>query len=384
MLSLQYLNKRLKKNHVEQILTNYNIKYTTMKKEIENKINIMIKTFTDDISAFLNNMEEIAEQKQQIKNMESNQNELESLREQAKENNHEKNKLKREIELLRIEVNRLKSSSNNNNYNNSYSSRKKMNFTPYSPSPSTKDISYQGLNTISNFHNITSPLRKSKDTNSLLLKTEKKDKKEIKDSRIFKSPQTTKIKQTKKKVTDLNSKENGNNKIKSSLRKKAINKTHKNTLSCSMSEVITEPNRKEKNPIYSFAYKNKKLNNKTNNKDKIKNNKSSRIVKKEEKNNKNITFNQSDKQITKKIDILKKNEHDTQPKEREEYSSEKENNSDNEDDNNESKSKTTIEDNEEELTIIDEEISEMNLLEEEILSLMGQIKEFKQQNNDLT
>ena len=34
--------------------------------------------------------------------------------------------------------------------------------------------------------------------------------------------------------------------------------------------------------------------------------------------------------------------------------------------------------------MIDEEISEMNLLEEEILSLMGQIKEFKQQNNDLT
>ena len=395
MLSLQYLNKRLKKSHIEKILANYNIKYTTMKKEIENKINIMIKTFTEDISAFLNNMEEIAEQKQQIKNIESNQNELESLREQAKENNQERNKLKREIEILRIEINRLKSSStgnnnNNNNNNNSTtnSSRKKINFTPYSPS--SKDISYQGLNTISNFHNITSPIRKSKDTSSLLLKTERKEKKEIKeikenkDSRIFKSPQVTQIKKTKKKISDLNPKENSNNLIKTNIRKREINKTHKNALSYSTSEVITEPNKNEKNPTYSSAYKNKKLNNKINNKEKLNKKNSSKLVKKEDKNNKNTTFIQSDTQVNKKIDALKKNERDTLPKENEEYSSEKENNTDNEDDNNESKSKITTEDNEEEVTMIDEEISEMKLLEEQILSLMGQLKEFKQQNNDLT
>ena len=35
-----------------------------MKKEIENKINMMIKAFTEDISAFFNNMEEIAEEKE--------------------------------------------------------------------------------------------------------------------------------------------------------------------------------------------------------------------------------------------------------------------------------------------------------------------------------
>ena len=387
MLSLQYLNKRLKKNHIEQILTNYNIKYTTMKKEIENKINIMIKTFTEDISAFLNNLEEIAEKKHQIKTIESNQNELESLREQAKENNHEKNKLRREIELLRIEINRLKSNSSNNNSNNnnnttSHSSRKKINFSPNSPS--SKDISYQCLNTISNFNNITSPLRKSKDTSSLLLRTEKKEKKEIKDSRIFKSPQVSQIKKSKKKITDLNSKENSNNIIKN-IRKKEINKTHKNTLSSSTSEVITESNKNEKNSTYSLAYKNKKLNNKiSSNKGKIKNNKSSKFVKNIEKSNKNSTFIQSEKQINKKIDILKNKENEKIPKDNEEYSSEKENNIDIEDDNIENKSKTTTEDNEEEITIIDEEINEMNLLEEEILSLMGKIKEFKQQNNDLT
>ena len=39
MLQLQYLNTKLQKKHIEQILSNFNIKYTTMKKEIENKIN---------------------------------------------------------------------------------------------------------------------------------------------------------------------------------------------------------------------------------------------------------------------------------------------------------------------------------------------------------
>ena len=70
-------------------------------------------------------------------------------------------------------------------------------------------------------------------------------------------------------------------------------------------------------------------------------------------------------------------------KDNEEYSSDKENITNN-DDNNESKSKTTTEDNEEEQTIIDEEINEMNDIEEEILSLMDQIKQFKEENNNLT
>ena len=198
MLSPQYLNKRLKKNHIEQILTNYNIKYTTMKKDIENKINIMIKTFTEDISAFLNNMEEIAKQKEQIKNIENNQNELESLREQLKEKVHEQTQLRREIELLRIENNRLKAIPNNITKNNS---KKKLIASP--SSPSNKDSKYQGLNTISNFQ---SPMKRSKDSSSLLLKTEKKDKKEkIKDSRIFKSPQNIQMKKTTKKINEFNS-----------------------------------------------------------------------------------------------------------------------------------------------------------------------------------
>ena len=108
MLSLQYFNNRLKKTHIDKIIANYNIKYTTMKKEIDNKINIMIKTVTQDINSFLTNMEEIAEEKQKLKSLEINQNELETLKEQLKDKIHEQTKLRREIELLRIENKNLK------------------------------------------------------------------------------------------------------------------------------------------------------------------------------------------------------------------------------------------------------------------------------------
>ena len=63
----QYLNTRLTKNHIDKILYNYNLKYITMKNEIDNKINLMIKAFNQDIYSFLNKFVEIAEQKQKLK-----------------------------------------------------------------------------------------------------------------------------------------------------------------------------------------------------------------------------------------------------------------------------------------------------------------------------
>jgi cell shape-determining protein MreC len=89
-----------------------------MKREIENKINVMIKTFTQDISAFLNNMEEVVEEKEKLKTFDLNQSELETLREQMKEKIHIQTKLRTEIEILRIENNRLKALSNNNTRSN--------------------------------------------------------------------------------------------------------------------------------------------------------------------------------------------------------------------------------------------------------------------------
>ena len=99
MLQIQYLIIKLQKKHIEQILLNFNIKYTTIKEEIENKINIMIKAFNQDISVFLNNIEEIAEEKQKLKKLKRSQNKLELVREKLKEKIHEQTKLRREIEL---------------------------------------------------------------------------------------------------------------------------------------------------------------------------------------------------------------------------------------------------------------------------------------------
>ena len=67
MFQLQYYNSRLKNNHINKILNNYQIKYTQIKNEIESKVNQMIKFFLKDISIYLQNIEEIAEQKKKNK-----------------------------------------------------------------------------------------------------------------------------------------------------------------------------------------------------------------------------------------------------------------------------------------------------------------------------
>lgn len=374
MLSLQYLNKRLKKSHIEQIQNNYNIKYTTMKKEIENKINIMIKTFNDDISAFLNNMQDVAEQKQQLKSLENKESEVESLREKIKDSIHEKTKLRREIELLRIENNRLKYYSNTNG--NVNSSRKKL----FSPSATSRENPYQPLNTVSNFHSslITSPKNKPKDNNSILIKTEKKEKKERKekkDSRLFKSPQIEQLKKTKKKLSISNVE---NNKTKGIDRKKEKTKT---LLSFSTSQIINKKNNlnygssknlMKKNKI---TYRSNKDFNKTTNNSLL----GKKILNVNKKETTKSSFNQ--KKELSKTKIESENFVADKIKQSEEYSSEKYSSSSSEESN---KSKISIEDNDdEEQTMIDDEISEMNFIEEEILSVMEQIKEFKEQNFEI-
>ena len=393
MLSLQYLNKRLKKSHIEQILKNYNIKYTTMKNEIENKISIMIKTFTEDISQFLNNLDEVAEQKQQLKNLENKNIELQSLREEIKDKIHEQTKLRREIELLRIENNRLRSNMMST-FNNS---RKKLKYTPLSPTH--RNISYKSINTVSNFRNgnynhnhkspINSPIKMWKDTNSLYLKTEKKDKKEYKDTKIFKSPQIE-VKKAKTKNSDFNLNDNKNkNKNKNCLRKNINkNQNNKNILSSSTKETA-ELNKKN---INSNSSKNIRKQTKiiTNKSTFIKNKNMKNLIigknlEKLETTNKDKLLN---KNINTKVNNIEKESSKTlfkfeslgesKKKESEDYSSDKES---------ESKSKITNEyyDSEEaDLTLIDEEINEMNYIEKEILSVMGQINEFKQKNNNLT
>ena len=383
MLSLQYFNNRLKKTHIDKIIANYNIKYTTMKKEIDNKINIMIKTVTQDINSFLTNMEEIAEEKQKLKSLEINQNELETLKEQLKDKIHEQTKLRREIELLRIENKNLKAFSNYNTNNTNSSTRKKL--TTFSPLH-RENNTYQVLNTISNFQspNINTPSKKQKDVKSLVLKTDKKEKKEIKDTRLFKSPETTQNRKCKKKMSDFNL--DDSKKKQAEFKKKEKNKTHKTIFPYSSSEATNELSKKNPlcNSTRNLVNKSKKNNDILMNK-----NKKNGFSKKNEKKQGEKMLNKTIINFVKTKDIIKdltKSEYiinKDKTKDNEEYSSDKENITNN-DDNNESKSKITTEDNEEEQTIIDEEINEMNDIEEEILSLMDQIKQFKEENNNLT
>ena len=48
MLQIQYYNKGLSKTQIEQIIKNYNIKYTRLTNEINLKLNSIIKTVLND------------------------------------------------------------------------------------------------------------------------------------------------------------------------------------------------------------------------------------------------------------------------------------------------------------------------------------------------
>ncbi len=53
MIQKQYLTTNLKKPHIERIVHNNNIKYLTMKNEIDNKLKNLIKFILGDILAIL-------------------------------------------------------------------------------------------------------------------------------------------------------------------------------------------------------------------------------------------------------------------------------------------------------------------------------------------
>ena len=373
MLQLQYLSSKLQKKHIDQILSNFNIKYTTMKNEIENKINIMIKTFNQDISTFLNNMEEIAEEKQKLKQLERNQNELESVREQLKDKIHEQTKLKREIELLKIENNRLKKG-----YKSNKNSRRIF-------SPINSDNNYH----ISNNTSINERQKKIKESKLLFFKTKKKEKKEDKKTR-FKSPLNFDLR-NRKKIGVLNLDENTKiDKTKTNCKKFVKHK--KNAFSSLNIEVKIEPNiNKNKKSQRSILTKNPKddliiikrriFDKKGNLGKSILNNNKTEIKNNDQFYNNttgNFYNNNNKTQISKTLNEPEKEKIISVTKRSEDKSIDRKSSSSNED---ESKSGTTSEIESEDLNI-DEEINEMNDLEDEILSLMDEIKDFKKNNKN--
>lgn len=108
MLHLQYYNSILKNNHISKILNNYKIKYSRIANEIESKINEMMKFFLKDILEFLENIEEVSDQRHKLIEYDKNKKELELTRLKLKNKTYTEHKLKNDFDLLQQENNLLK------------------------------------------------------------------------------------------------------------------------------------------------------------------------------------------------------------------------------------------------------------------------------------
>ena len=108
MLQIQYYNKGLTKTQIEQIIKNYNLKYTTLTNEINSKLNSIIKTVLSDITPFLENIEYLSKQAKQLKEIENTKNRIESLENKLKEKSLLEKELQNNITYLKQEINELK------------------------------------------------------------------------------------------------------------------------------------------------------------------------------------------------------------------------------------------------------------------------------------
>ena len=102
MFQVQYLNQALNKNQIERIISNYNIKYTTLKREINNKIDHLIDIMLKDLSQFYEGIQQNSKDKEIQKNYEKAKNEIQLLNIQLKQKTHNETKLKQEIEGLKM------------------------------------------------------------------------------------------------------------------------------------------------------------------------------------------------------------------------------------------------------------------------------------------
>ena len=108
MIQLQYYNKGLTKAQIDQILNNYNLKYTTLTKEINSKLNSLIKTVLNDISPFLENIEEISKELKSLKEMDNHKRKIELLENKLHEKSIVEHQLQNDITSLKKEIQDLK------------------------------------------------------------------------------------------------------------------------------------------------------------------------------------------------------------------------------------------------------------------------------------
>ena len=83
-----------------------------MKSEIEAKMNLMIQVFLKDIYAFLENIEEIALEREKLKDLDRTKQENKSLKNQLQEKSKNECRLKSEIDALNKKLNVLKAKLN--------------------------------------------------------------------------------------------------------------------------------------------------------------------------------------------------------------------------------------------------------------------------------
>lgn len=102
MFQVQYLNQALNKNQIERIISNYSIKYTTLKREINIKIDHLIDIMLKDLSQFYEGIQQNSKDKEIQKNYEKAKNEIQLLNIQLKQKTHNETKLKQEIEGLKM------------------------------------------------------------------------------------------------------------------------------------------------------------------------------------------------------------------------------------------------------------------------------------------
>ena len=108
MLQQQYFNSKLTKNQIDGIMNNFNIKYTTVKNEIDAKLNNLLKLFLNDIQPFLDNLEEISKERKKLKDFEHIQREYNIMSLKLKEKISNEHRLESSIESLQKEITQLK------------------------------------------------------------------------------------------------------------------------------------------------------------------------------------------------------------------------------------------------------------------------------------
>ena len=159
MIQLQYYNKGLTKNQIDQILNNYNLKYTTLTKEINSKLNSLIKTVLNDISPFLENIEEISKEIKSLKEMDSHKRKIELLENKLQEKSLVEHQLKNDIVSLKKEITLLKEKNKNDSTENLI----KVNDTYTSPVKRNKkkSIDMKNMNNNTELQNLKKDLKGS-------------------------------------------------------------------------------------------------------------------------------------------------------------------------------------------------------------------------------